>query len=107
MLRVDPDNHFIHMLLRKLWSVNDRKLIELSAGTFFYAGLMLTEGIGLALHKRWAEYLTVFATASLIPLEIYELVKHFSLTKIGLILINVAIVLYLIRALRTNTVKIH
>ena len=107
LLRVDTDNHFIHLLLKKLLSVDDRKLIELSVGTFFYAGLMLTEGIGLALQKRWAEYFTVFATASLIPLEIYELVKHLSLTKIALILINVAIVLYLIRALRTHPTKDH
>lgn len=98
--RVDPDNHFIHGLLVKSRLVDDRKLEELSAGTFFYAGLMLTEGIGLSLHKRWAEYFTIFATASLIPLEVYELVKHFSVSKIVVIAINIAVVLYLIIRLR-------
>ena len=100
ILRVDPDNRFIHMLIKKLWLVDDRKLIEISAGTFFYAGLMLIEGVGLALQKRWAQYLTILATTSLIPLEIYGLLKQFSITKTAVILINAAIVLYLILRVR-------
>jgi uncharacterized membrane protein (DUF2068 family) len=99
-LRVDPKNHFIHMAIRKLWSVDDTKLVEISAGTFFYAALMLTEGVGLALQKKWAEYFTIFATGSLIPLELYELAQDFSITKIAVIAVNVAVVVYLVMVLR-------
>ncbi len=99
-LRVDPKNHFIHMAIRKLWAVDDRKLVELSAGTFFYAALMLTEGLGLALRKKWAEYLTIFVTGSFIPLEVYELAEEFSLAKIAVIALNVAVVVYLVIGLR-------
>ena len=98
--RVDPQNHFIHAFIRKLWAVDDKKLVEFSAGTFFYAAIVLTEGIGLALHKKWAEYFTIFVTASLIPLEIYELVHKFSFMKIVVIAINVAVVVYLAFGLR-------
>ncbi len=102
-LRVeDPQNHFIHIAMRKLWSVDDTKLVEISAGTFFYAALMLTEGVGLALHKRWAEYFTVFVTGSFIPLEIYELILNFSITKIVVIAVNVAVVVYLVIVLRQH-----
>ena len=94
--RVDPKNHFIHLLIRKLWSVDDRDLIKLGVGTFFYAFVMLTEGIGLALRQRWAEYFTVFATSSLVPLEVYELVQAFSVLKLLVIVVNLAIVAYLI-----------
>ena len=97
---VDPKNHFIHALIRKLWAVDDKKLVEVSAGTFFYAALVLTEGIGLALRKKWAEYFTIFVTASLIPLEVYELVQKFSFMKIAVIAINVAVVVYLAFGLR-------
>nr|MDQ2937646.1 DUF2127 domain-containing protein [Acidobacteriota bacterium] len=100
VLRVDPKNHFIHMAIRKLWTVDDTKLVEISAGTFFYAAVMLTEGIGLALHKKWAEYFTIFATGSLIPLEIYELTLDFSIMKIVVIAVNVAVVVYLVIDLR-------
>ena len=78
---VDAHNHYLNKLIRKLWTVDDAKLKAISVGTFFYAALMLTEGIGLALRKRWAEYLTIFATSSFIPLEIYELIKGFTITK--------------------------
>jgi len=100
VFRVDPNNHFIHALIRKLWAVDDKKLVEISAGTFFYAALLLTEGIGLALRKKWAEYFTIFVTASLIPLEIYELVQKFSFMKIVVIAVNVAVVIYLAIGLR-------
>src|SRR5271154_4546140 len=61
--RVDPHNRYILWLLTKLSSVDDKKLRELSVGTFIYAGLFLTEGTGLAFRKRWAEYFTTITTA--------------------------------------------
>ena len=33
LLRVDPKNRFIHMLIRKLWTVDDTRLVAISAGT--------------------------------------------------------------------------
>jgi uncharacterized membrane protein (DUF2068 family) len=96
VLRVDPHNHFIHVLLGKLTRVDNEKLEQISAGTLFYSALLLTEGIGLWLRKRWAEYFTIFVTGSLVPLEIYELVKEFSKAKVAVLAINVAVVLYLV-----------
>ena len=103
ILRVDRRNYFIHALIRKLWKVDDASLVKLGAGTFFYSGLLLTEGIGLALRKRWAEYFTIFTTASLIPLEVYELVQEFSPTKIVVIVVNLVIVAYLALGLRARS----
>jgi uncharacterized membrane protein (DUF2068 family) len=102
VLRVDPDNHYVHRLIGKLNFVTDRQLEEVSAGTFFYAALLLTEGTGLCLHKRWAEYFTIFVTGSLVPLEVYELREHFSAAKVAVLLVNVAVVVYLVARLRTR-----
>lgn len=99
-IRVDPDNRLIHGLIAKLGLMNDRKLEELSIGSFFYSALLLTEGVGLWLKKRWAEYLTIIATCSLIPLEIYEIAKRVTVTRIVILLINAAIVWYLFVQLR-------
>jgi uncharacterized membrane protein (DUF2068 family) len=106
VLRVDPHNHYIQMLLDKLGMVDDRKLKALSIGTFFYSALFLTEGVGLALRKRWAEYLTIISTASLLPLEVYEIVKRASAPKIVVLLANIAIVVYLVLEVR-RTRTIH
>ena len=96
VLRVDPDNRFIHPILAKLFSVTPRQLKELSAGTFFYATLLGIEGIGLLLRKHWAEYFTIITTGALLPLEGYELAKHLTVAKVIVLVINAAIVWYLV-----------
>ena len=100
ILRVDPDNEFIHRIAVKLFAITPKQLKELSAGTFFYAALLLTEGIGLLMRKHWAEYFTVITTGVFIPLELYELAKHFTSIKVVVLAVNVAIVWYLVNRLR-------
>ena len=103
LLQVDPQNHYIHRILEKLSKLDARRLKELSVGTFFYSALFLTEGIGLGLRKRWAEYLTIVSTSLFIPLEVYELAKRGTPMKGILLLVNAAIVAYLVKELRRNT----
>ena len=67
----------------------------LAIGAFAYALLEGTEGIGLAMRKRWAEYLTVIATGALIPFEAYEVVHKVTLFRVGALLLNLAVVGYL------------
>jgi uncharacterized membrane protein (DUF2068 family) len=102
LLRIDPDNRFIHGLLLKIFRITPKQLKELSVGTFLYAGLFTTEGIGLLLRKRWAEYFTIVTTGGLIPLEIYELWRHCTAAKTVVALINVAIVWYLVSRVRSR-----
>jgi uncharacterized membrane protein (DUF2068 family) len=105
LLRVDPHNHYIHWVLEKLSILDARRLKELSVGTFFYSALYFTEGVGLALRKRWAEYFTIVSTSLFIPLEIYELAKRVTLAKGIVMLVNAGIVAYLVMDLRRNTKK--
>ena len=102
LLRIDPHNHYIHLLLEKIAKIDAHKLRQLRAGTFFYATLFLIEGTGLALRQRWAEYVTIVSTSSLIPIEIYELLKAYSPAKIAFLFINIIVVIYLIFELRRN-----
>jgi uncharacterized membrane protein (DUF2068 family) len=98
--RVDHSNHYIHALLERFTDLDDRKLRQLSIGTFFYSVLLLTEGVGLAFRKRWAEYFTIIATSSFIPIELYEIFRHVTLMKAALLFINLAVVAYLAMELR-------
>jgi uncharacterized membrane protein (DUF2068 family) len=100
VLRVDPDNVLIHKLVTRVLSISPNQLKALGVGTFFYAGLLLTEGTGLLLRKGWAEYFTIITTAGLIPLEIYELARHVSAAKLAVLAVNVAIVVYLVVRVR-------
>jgi Predicted membrane protein (DUF2127) len=75
-----------------------------SAGTFIYAARLLTGGTGPLLRQRWAEYFSIVSTAGLIPLEVYEIAKHVTVSKIIVLLINALIVVYLIvRVRRTRS----
>jgi uncharacterized membrane protein (DUF2068 family) len=98
--RVDQNNHYIHALLERFTDLDDRKLRQLSIGTFFYSALLLTEGVGLAFRKRWAEYFTIIATSSFIPIELYEICRHVTLMKVVLLFVNLAVVAYLAMELR-------
>ena len=95
-LRIDPNNQFIGGLLSRLELVHAKELKELSALGTGYAALFLTEGTGLLFRQRWAEWLTIVATSSLLPIELYELVKEFTVIRLLALLINAAVVLYLI-----------
>lgn len=100
VVRIDPGNFFIHHLLSRLSLIDDHRLKELSVGTFLYAAIALTQGIGLALEKRWAEYFTIIVTASFVPLELLEIVHHATPLKLILFAINLLVVAYLIFELR-------
>jgi uncharacterized membrane protein (DUF2068 family) len=100
--QVDPHNRYISWLLEKLAIVDDKKLKELSIGTFIYAAIFLTEGTGLAFRKRWAEYFTIITTGSFLPLEIYELVRHATIAKGVALVVNIAVLVYLVWELRRS-----
>ena len=99
-LHLDSDNRYLERALSALLSLDDRKLRRIGAGALCYAALLLTEGTGLLLRKRWAEYFTVIVTGSFIPLELYELVRRVTVTRFIVLAVNVAIVWYLIGVLR-------
>jgi uncharacterized membrane protein (DUF2068 family) len=65
-----------------------------------YALLEGVEAVGLWFTKRWAEYLTFVATTILLVPEVYELNSRVTPTKILTLLINVAVVVYLLVAKR-------
>ena len=57
VLRMDPDNRHIHGVLIRIFNVTPRQLRELSAGTFLYAAIFLTEGAGLLARRSAADTL--------------------------------------------------
>jgi uncharacterized membrane protein (DUF2068 family) len=74
--------------------------VVLALGAFLYAVLFATEGLGLWLGLRWAEYLTVVATASFVPIEIFEILQRLDLLRVGALVMNLAVVGYLVYRLR-------
>jgi len=94
-LGFNMEGKHIVRLLAHVDKVTDKQLAEWSGITFAIAGVFIAEGTGLLFRQQWAQYLTISATASFIPIEIYEIHRHFGWMKLAVLFVNVAIVLFL------------
>ncbi|PYK19747.1 MAG: hypothetical protein DME55_04130 [Verrucomicrobia bacterium] len=96
----------VSYLLHKLQSV-------LAGGTLratgflalFYTAVLFTEGIGVYMQRRWAELLMIFATATLIPIEIRHLWHRPGLVGALILLANCFIVWFLYAVLKRDKAK--
>ena len=91
---------YVRELLAWASGVSDARLRELGLVALLYATLYTVEGVGLWLERRWAEYLTIIMTGSLIPFEIYEIARGLSTPKFIAFVVNIAVVAYLAYLLR-------
>ncbi len=92
----DPEGHFVNLLLEKVAQIDPHRLKQISLAIFAGAALHLLEGIGLVMRKIWAEYVTLVLTASFLPWEIFEILRHVTWLKIVLTILNFAVVVYLV-----------
>jgi len=86
--------------LSRVASLSARGVVLIAAGSVLYGLLELVEAGGLALRRRWAEYLVVVATGFGIPLEIRAVLVHVTWLRFALLAINIAIVVYLVQRKR-------
>ncbi|HEY1314253.1 MAG TPA: DUF2127 domain-containing protein [Steroidobacteraceae bacterium] len=96
------EHDVVTWLLEKFSGLSASQVHALRIVTLAYAALFATEGVGLWMQKRWAEWLTTIITASLIPLEVYELLFRPNLGKAVVLIANIAIVIYLAWHVRTR-----
>ena len=83
-----------------LVSLSTTKLYLYGSAFCAYAAINAIEAVGLWGERRWAEYLTLVEVTLLLPLEIYELTVTVSWFKIGALVLNVAVMAYLLWAHR-------
>jgi uncharacterized membrane protein (DUF2068 family) len=95
-MHFDPESKFVNLLLDKAALIDEHRLKWISIAIFCYAGLDFIEGTGLVLEKTWAEYFTLILTASFLPWEFYEILRHPTWVKVVLTLVNVLVVAYLV-----------
>ena len=99
-LPIDPNGPLIQRAFDALRHTNPHQLKTLSIGSFVYSFLLLIEGTGLCLQKKWGEYFTIFVTGSFIPFELYECFHKFTVFKLIVLVVNAAVLVYLIVRVR-------
>ena len=100
MLPIDPEGRIVSVVMDKADLINGHDLRRIGAGAFIYSTLCVIEGTGLLMRKTWAEYFTVILTVLGLPLEFFELVRRFTLFRVGSLLTNLVILAYLLFILK-------
>ena len=102
-LHLNADSRIIHALVLKVDALQPHSVLVAALVSLGYAGMLLLEGVGLWLERSWAAYLTVISTSLLLPFELYEVIDRVSMIRVGVLVLNLVIVLYLLIQLKKHT----
>lgn len=104
-LHIDPEQHYAGVFLEAASHVTDMRLWMGAGLAMLYSAIRLTEGYGLWLGRRWAEWLGVVSGGIYVPVEVYELLHKPSWVKAATLTLNVVVVLYLVWTLQRSQPK--
>lgn len=96
-LKMNPESRLVNFIFEKAELLNDPILRRIGLGAFCYAAVGILEAIGLYLEKAWGELLTLIITASFLPWEIFEVVRHVTWLRVALLVINTLVFIYLLK----------
>jgi len=99
-LHLNPAAEYPRIFLHAAGQLNDSRLLWLALGAALYALLRGVEAYGLFRQRAWAEVLAAFSGAIYIPFELAEIYYHPSWLAFAMLLINLAVVLVMVYALR-------
>jgi len=97
---LNPGSRYVGHVILEAASLTPNRIMDLAVGSFLYAALFLTEGIGLWLMKRWAVWFSAIITSSLVPLEVHEIYRHPTSGRVFVLVINIAVVAFFIHRIR-------
>jgi uncharacterized membrane protein (DUF2068 family) len=102
LLHISPDHHFAQVFLDWADSLTNAKLWTVVGVAVAYSVLRFVEAYGLWYARAWAEWIALISGTLYLPFEIYKLIHKQNLFHISILLINVAVVLYMVYALKTG-----
>lgn len=96
-LNWDPEKEFWVRLGANLEMITPKNIVWVASGAMLYSSISLLEGVGLIFRQGWAGWLAIAEGAFFIPIEVYELSRHFTWGLAGILVVNTVIVWYLFR----------
>lgn len=88
--------HHPRILLYAATHLNNSNVRLLALAALAYSTIRFVEAYGLWRARAWAEWFAIVSGGVYLPLELYELIRHPSVVKAGVLLVNAAIVVYLV-----------
>ena len=99
-LGLDPTSNGIQKIIAKIHGISPHRYTFFGIVAIAYGALEGAEAYGLWRRRRWGELLTIVATALLFIPEIWELAHSVTVLKLGALLVNMAVVIYLVVRVR-------
>jgi uncharacterized membrane protein (DUF2068 family) len=93
-LHLNPARHYPRIFIEAAAQVTDARLWLLASAAFAYSAVRAVEAYGLWRGRVWAEWFAILAGAIYLPVELDTLLRHASLLKAGVLLVNLSIVAY-------------
>lgn len=96
LLHISPDHRLHRLLMRSANRVTDKKLWSFAGVALIYSILRFVEAYGLWKARAWAEWIALISGAIYLPFEVVELIRRLSLFHLSLLIVNLAVVLYMV-----------
>lgn len=94
-LHINPDHQLARILMGMADRLSDIAEWQVLLGACSYSGLRFAEAYGLWKARAWAEWIALISGALYLPFEIRVLAHRVTLFHVGVLLVNVAIVLFM------------
>jgi uncharacterized membrane protein (DUF2068 family) len=101
-IHLNPASHYPRIFLDLTERINDTKLWSMAIAAAMYSLVRMIEAVGLWLGKRWAEWFAILTGSIYIPVEIFEVVRSLTWPMITVLIVNIAVVSYLLFVLIRN-----
>jgi uncharacterized membrane protein (DUF2068 family) len=101
-LRLNPDSRVADWFYELADRTTGRGIWTAATVGFAYAIGRFVEAYGLWNQRQWAEWFAVISGAIYLPFEVFALISHPHWTKVGVLVGNILVVLYILRILLEN-----
>lgn len=102
---LNPAAHYPHIFIDMAGQLKSTHLLMVAAGAIIYSLLRFIEAYGLWHGRHWAEWFAVISGAVYVPREIFELYEHVSWLSLGVLLVNSAILGFMLYCVSTSNLK--
>lgn len=96
---IDPERPYTRLVIESVARATHQHVGQLVAFGLAYALIRLAEGYGLWQGKHWAEWFAVISAGLYLPFEILHFAHRPSLFNAGIIVLNLALIVYVGRLL--------
>ncbi|MBB1317002.1 DUF2127 domain-containing protein [Shewanella sp. SR43-4] len=105
-LHLNPASHYPGIFISAVSALSSSSLTLMAIGAAAYTLIRFIEAYGLWHNLRWTQWFALVSGAIYLPLELYEVVNHFNLMSVVVLIINLLVVGYMYVVLFPRRVSI-